>query len=163
MKTRRRLYLVAGVCNCIIGGLGLLFGLLLLVLGTTIKTMFEKSTDLVSNFAKELSQADPEYAHLADASQEEILDFIFSVVNGFKAVVVIMSLIFILFGVFNLLLRNAHDRVFEGRLWLKIIFVLVSWVVLILNIFNIATTIAVFMKHPDFKKKDQLYVSSQET
>lgn len=163
MKTRRILYLVAGIFNCIIGGIAMLFGALFLLLSKTIKTMFSQSTEMLQEFAEELAEADSNYEYLLEASQEEILDFVLSVVNKFKLIVIIFAVIFIAFGVFNILLRRMHDRVFTGRKWLKIVFVAASWLILIFNIFNICTTIAVFMKHKDFETKEGLYVSSQET
>lgn len=147
MKSRKILYLIAGIFNCIVGGIGILFGLLVLLLSSFVRKMFESSTDLVSEFVTELASADSNYAYLQDLSNAEVVSFIMKIVYVTCAILLVICAIWITLGVFNILLKNRHDKVFESKRYLRHIFIVGSWLLMGLNPANILTTIAVYKKN----------------
>lgn len=160
MKARKILYFFAGLINVILGGCGTLLGLLVFLFGGTLRATFNSTKEIVVEFVEELAGADSKYDYLRDYSHEEVVDFIMRLAKITGIVLILLGLIFIMFGVFNFLLKKRHDSVLGGRKYLKIIFVVSSWILLILNVANILTTVAVFLKD---KKQEKLYVSSEKS
>lgn len=159
MKARKVLYICSGVFNCVIGGLGCLLGLLFFVLTKVIKNMFSESTDLIDGFVKELATTSSEYEYLLDASKEDIVSFIMKIVFIISAVLIVLGLIWITFGVFNCLLSTRHVLVFGKRPVLKALFIVASWLLLTFNIANITTTIAACLKNKNDNSSQSLYTS----
>ena len=159
MKARKVLYICSGVFNCVIGGLGCLLGLLFFVLTKVIKNMFSESTDLIDEFVKELAATSSEYEYLLDASKEDIVSFIMKIVFIISAVLIVLGLIWITFGVFNCLLSTRHGLVFGKRPVLKALFIVASWLLLTFNIANITTTIAACLKNKNDNSSQSLYTS----
>lgn len=159
MKARKVLYICSGVFNCVIGGLGCLLGLLFFVLTKVIKNMFSESTELIDEFVKELAATSSEYEYLLDASKEDIVSFIMKIVFIISAVLIVLGLIWITFGVFNCLLSTRHGLVFGKRPVLKALFIVASWLLLTFNIANITTTIAACLKNKNDNSSQSLYTS----
>lgn len=159
MKTRKVLYILSGVFNCIIGGLGCFFGLMFLIISKLIKNMFSESGEIVDGFITELAATSKEYEYLLDLSRDEMIAFMMKVVYIMSAVLIILGLVWIAFGVFNCLLSSRHQLVFGNRKALKVIFVVASWLLLTFNIANITTTVAVFLKDKDGMSSQKLYTS----
>ena len=159
MKARKVLYICSGVFNCVIGGLGCLLGLLFFVLTKVVKNMFSESTDLIDEFVKELAATSSEYEYLLDASKEDIVSFIMKIVFIISAVLIVLGLIWITFGVFNCLLSTRHGLVFGKRPVLKALFIIASWLLLTFNIANITTTIAACLKNKNDNSSQSLYTS----
>ncbi len=159
MKTRKVLYILSGVFNCVVGGLGCFFGLMFFVISKLIKNMFSESSELVDGFITELVATDKEYEYLLELSREEMVAFMMKIVYILGAVLIVLGLIWIAFGVFNCLLSNRHQLVFGKRPALKIVFVVASWLLLTFNIANITTTIAAFLKVQKGENNQPLYTS----
>jgi len=149
MKLRKVFYLIAGIFNCIVGGISVAFSVLVLLLSSLVKTMFESSGELLDEFVNELAISDQKYSYLASATDAEVVSFIMKIVYIFCLVFLIIGAIWITFGVFNILLKNRHDSVFGSKKYLRHLFVVGSWLLLGLNIANIFTTIAVYKKGKD--------------
>lgn len=164
MNTRKVLYTCAGVFNCVIGGIGCFFGLMMLLISGLIRKMFESSTEIVDEFVSSLASESSKYEYLLTASNEEILSFIMKIVFIVCAVLLILGLVWITFGVFNIKLSKRHYIFFGRRPKLKLWFVIGSWVLLLLNPANIATTVAVYLKNKNGVEIDAtLYSSSDES
>ena len=159
MKARKILYVCSGVFNCVIGGLGFLLGLLFLLLNKFAKQMFSGSGDFINSFVRELVAVNSKYEYLIDSSKDEIVSFIMRIVFILSVVFIVLGLIWIAFGVFNCILFKRHDLVFGRRPVLKILFVVASWILLTLNVANITTTIAVFLKDKNNQNTQPLYSS----
>lgn len=160
MKSRKILYIIAGVFNCIIGGMGIFFGLIVLLLGGFVKAMFESSLDLVHEFTSSMAEASSEYEYLTTISDAEAIAFIMKIVYIICAVALILGAIWITFGVFNFILVKKHDSVFGTKKFLKHLFVIGSWLLLTLNVANILTTIAVYKKDKSADTQQKLYTAS---
>lgn len=159
MKARRILYVCSGVFNCVVGGIGCFLGLMFFAISKLIKNMFSNSTDLVDGFISELANTSQDYEFLLNASSEEVLSFIMKWVYIISAILIILGLIWIAFGVFNCLLSTRHYLFFGKHPVMKVLFVIGSWLLLTLNIANITTTIAVFMKDKNVVEMQKLYTS----
>ena len=159
MKTRKVLYVLSGVFNCVIGGLGCFLGLMFFAISKLIKNMFTESSSLVDGFITELASTNAEYEYLLDASRDEMVAFMMKVVYILGAVLIVLGLIWIAFGVFNCLLSTRHQLVFGRRPVLRFVFVIASWLLLTFNIANITTTVAVFLKDKDGVATQSLYTS----
>jgi len=157
MKSRRVLYLLAGIINCIIGGLCALFGLFIVLFRNVIVTTFEKSTEILENFAKEMASIDSKYQYLLDANDAEIVDLIMGVVTAVCLMALIYGLVWIALGVFNIILSKKHSIIFSNKKWLKMLLVVGSWVLCLFNVANVLTTIAVFIKEKTVIEADGLY------
>ena len=159
MKTRKILYIIAGVFNCIVGAVSVVFSLLVLLLSRLVKKMFESSEGLVDNFINEMAEIE-EYAHLKDLSSAEAVDYVMKIVYVLCIVFLIIGAIWITFGVLNLLLNSRHERVFSSKRALKHWFVAGSWLLLGLNVANILTTVAVYKKDKNVITEHKLYTAS---
>jgi NADH:ubiquinone oxidoreductase subunit 6 (subunit J) len=99
---------------------------------------------------------------LLEASNEEVLSVIMKFVYIVSVIVLILAVIWITFGVLNILLSKKHEIVFETKRYLKVLFLVASWLLLWFNIANVLTTIAVCMKNKgDKKEKVQLYTAQE--
>ena len=147
MKAKKILFVIAGVFNTVVGGVALLFGLLVLALGSLVKQMFESSKDLINEFVTQLAAEDSSYAYLTEATESEVIGFVMKIVYIMSAIAIIIGAIWIMFGVFNILLKNRHTTLFETKKYLKHLFVVGSWFFMGLNPANILTTIAVYKKN----------------
>ena len=159
MKARKILYVCSGVFNCVIGGIGCLLGLLFLLLYGIIKKMFVNSTDLLDGLVKDLIALSNEYEYLQNSSTDDVVALVMKIVCIVALVLIALGLIWIAFGVFNCILFKRHDLVFGRRSVLKILFVVASWILLTLNVANITTTIAVFLKDKNNQNTQPLYSS----
>lgn len=162
MKTRKVLYVLSGIFNCVIGGIGCFFGIMFFALSKIIKNMFKENNTLVDGFITGLASTSPDYEYLLDASREEMVGVVMKTVFILSAVLLILGLIWIAFGVFNCLLSSRHQLVFGKRPVLKVMFVVASWLLLTLNIANILTTIAVFIRNKKGEELQQLYTSEKD-
>ena len=156
---RKALYICSGVFNCIIGGMGCLFGLLFFVLTKVIKNMFSGSSEFIDDFVKELAALNSDYEYLLEASKDDVVSFIMKIVFIISAVLIVLGLIWITFGVFNCLLARRHHIVFGKRPALKVIFIIASWLLLTFNVANITTTIAACLKDKNKDNMPPLYTS----
>jgi hypothetical protein len=163
MKTRKVLYTLSGVFNCVIGGLGCFLGLMFFAISKLVKNMFAETSGLLDGFVAELAKTSSDYEYLLDASKDEMIAFVMKIVYILSAVLIVLGLIWIAFGVFNCLLSTRHELVFGKRRALKIIFVVASWLLLTFNIANITTTIAVFLKDKDGINSQPLYTSENNS
>ena len=159
MKTRKVLYILSGVFNCVVGGLGCFLGFMFFAISKLIKNMFSETMGTVEGFITELAATSKDYEYLLELSEEEMVGFVMKVVYIMSAVLIILGLIWITFGVFNCLLSSRHQLVFGKRPVLKVIFVVASWLLLTFNIANITTTVAVFLKNKNGESVQQLYTS----
>jgi hypothetical protein len=157
MKSRNILYIIAGVFNCIVGSLAILFGLFILLLGKIIRQMFESSMDLVHGITKALAEEDPaKYGDLTSLTDTEAVAYVMKFVYIICAISIIIGAIWITLGIINILLKNRHDKVFSSKKYLRHIFVVACWLLMGLNVANILTTIAVYKKI-DTKNTQKLY------
>jgi len=159
VKTRKILYILAGVFNCCVGGLAILFSLFVFLLKGVVRTMFETSTDLLNELVVALVDADEKYAYLQSASTSEVVDFVMNIINMMCLVFILIGAIWVMFGVFNIMLNSRHDTLFGSKPKLRGWFVAGCWVFMGLNVANIITTIAVFMKDKNKETKQVLYTA----
>jgi hypothetical protein len=159
MKSRKILYITAGVFNCIVGGLSVLLALLMVLLRGIIRTMFESSSEMIENMVTSLTEADSDYSYLKDLSDSEVVDFIMKIVGILSIAFLLIGALWITFGVFNILLNSRHYTLFSQKPKLKIWFVVGCWLFMGLNVANILTTIAVFKKDKDAEPQPTLYTA----
>lgn len=156
MKARKILFLISGIFNCVVGGFCVLFGGLMVLLKGTLRTVLEESKEFLDEYVKTLVEADKKYEYLTTASSAEVLDFITQIISIVGIVLLVMGLIWIGAGIVNLLLTNNYKfEQFKSNKLLKFVFVAASWVLLLFNVANITTTIAIFLKTKD--EKAELY------
>lgn len=159
MKARKILYICSGVFNCVIGGVGFLFGLLFLILTKIIRKFFENSAETIEEFVTELAATNQDYEYLLSASKDEVLSFVMKIVAILSIVLIVLGLIWIAFGVLNCVLSKRHDLMLGRKLSHRILFVVASWLLLTFNIANITTTVAVFLKDKNSQNTQPLYTS----
>lgn len=162
MKARKVLYILSGVFNCVVGGLGCFLGLMFFAISKLIKNMFTETSSIVDGFITELAASSKDYEYLLELSREEMVGFMMKVVYIMSAILIVLGLIWIAFGVFNCLLSSRHQLVFGKRPILRIVFVVASWLLLTFNIANITTTVAVFLKDKNGNSSQPLYTSEND-
>ena len=156
-KSKKILFLIAGIFNCVIGALGLLVGGIMLVLQKIIRLVFDSTSGMTDEFVKDLAEVDSEYSYLLSASKDEVLDFIMHIVTIMGLVIFVIGIIWAVFGVINILLTSiTRYNKFESKKWYKVTFLIFSWVLLMFNVANILTTVAVCLKDKD-KVENTLY------
>ncbi len=163
MKAKKVLFICSGIFNCVIGGIGAFFGLMFLLVSGTIKKTFAGATEMLDAFAKELAAASTEYEYLLSATNDEIVSFIMNIVFIISIILVVISALWITFGVFNLLLAKRHVWLFAEKPALKIWFVVGTWLLVWFSLANITSTIAVFLKDKNAQARPTLYTSEEET
>ena len=147
MKLRNFLYISSGLITSICGAVISFFSIIPLLLGGLVKTLFESSYELVEGFVTEMAKADSKYEYLLDYSKAEAIDYVVKVVRIVCLVFLIIGILNLVFGIINIRLRNSHDRVFAGKTWKKVVFVVFAWLINGLNLISsVATTVAVFLK-----------------
>ena len=159
MKAKNILYLLAGICNCVFGGLMVLFSLMAFLIKGTIRSAYIQSEAVLKDFVEELVSIDEEFSYLLDYSSEQVVDFIMKLVTIFAVCVLVMGLIWIAFGVFNILFSSVWKFEIQKKKGWRITFVVISWLLLWFNVSNILTTIAAFLK-VKIKDKTPLYSAS---
>lgn len=162
MKAKKYLFLIAGILNTVLGGLGVVFGLLMGLFNSLIRQMFDSAYELVERFIQDLASVDADYEYLLTADKAETLDFVMKSVTIITIVFIVLGLLYVLFGVFNILLSKRFEYVLKSKKYLGILLVVASWLLLWFNIMNILTTIAVFLKPKTQEKGYKLY-SAQDS
>jgi len=162
MKLRKLLYLLSGIFNCVIGGLGCFFGLMVFLISKTFKELLLSSKEVVEEFVQSIASVDSDMEYLLEYSHEDVVSLMMGILYVFAIILILLGVIYIVFGIFNLLLRQRHYTLFARKKSLKILFVVGSWLLMWFNIANITTTIAVFMKQKDNENEQQpLYTISE--
>lgn len=162
MKAKRILSLLAGLFNVLLGGLGAILGMLMFLLGSLIRQMFESSYELVEEVIESLASADPSYEYLRDLDKAESVDFIMKYVKIFAVIFLLLGLLYVLFGILNLVISKGYSVGRDLSKGKKIAFVVCSWLLLWFNVANILTTIAIFLKTKKSANEYKLY-SSKDT
>ena len=159
MKAKKVLFVLAGIFNCVIGGIGALLGMLIFVLNRMLKVTFESSFEMVEQYVKDLASQDSSYEYLLTANKTEVINFLIRTINIVGVVLLIIGLIVVVFGVVNLLLSSPkyYSRFRQKKIW-KVLLITSSWLIMLFNVANILTTIAVCLKD---KELEPLYTSSQ--
>ncbi|MGN0961853.1 MAG: hypothetical protein ACI4PF_06635 [Christensenellales bacterium] len=161
MKTKKILFLIAGIFNTLLGGMGAFIGVIGLLFNKMLRGMFEASYELVESYIKVIAEQDESYNYLLTASKSEAIDFVMKMVLIVCAVFLIIGLIYIMFGVFNLILSKRNNTALSHKKYLGTLLVVFSWLLMFLNIANILTTIAVYLK-PKNTGTQKLYTASGE-
>ena len=151
MKTKRILFLIAGIFNTIVGGGITFLGLLMLLLKRVFRTMLEESYEIVQNYINAMVAEDESYAYLTEYSKPEAIDYVMGIVNIFCIVVVLFGIINLACGILNLLLGKRDCTILNTKKYLGVLLVVFSWLLMPLNAFNILTTIAICIKKKDNK------------
>lgn len=157
MKAKKYLFLTAGILNTILGGFGAILGSLMGLCNSLIRQMFDSSFEIVESFIQDLASADADYEYLLTADRTETLDFVMKSVTIITIVFIVLGLLYVLFGIFNILLSKRFAYVLKSKKYLGILLVVASWLLLWFNIMNILTTIAVFLKPKKQEKEYKLY------
>lgn len=157
MKAKKILFLVAGIFNAIIGGIGVFMGLLMLVFNGLINKMFDSTYEIVEQFVESLAKGDAEYEYLLSNSKSENIDFVMKAVTIVSVLFLIIGLIYIAFGVFNIIFAKNHIIITKNKKYLGTLLVVFSWLLMWFNLANILTTIAVYLKSKDKTEKYNLY------
>ncbi|MBQ7351750.1 MAG: hypothetical protein IJW59_02640 [Clostridia bacterium] len=161
MRAKKILFFIAGLVEAIIGALGILFGGLMLALKGLLKTAFNASYESVQEIINEIGKEE-KFSYLLTASKEECINFIIKYVQLFGFIFLVMGLIWAMFAVFNFLLTSVTKyNAFKDKKWLKIMFVIGIWVLMPMNVANILTTIAVFLKEKQ-GKQEKLYSALEQ-
>ena len=156
MKAKNILYLLAGIFNCVFGGLMVIFSLMAFLIKGTIRTAYAQSESVLKDFVEELVAIDDKFSYLLDYNSEQVTDFIMKLVTIFALSVLLVGLIWIAFGVFNILFSNIWKFEINKKKGWRITFIVLSWLLLWFNISNILTTIAACLK-VKIKDKTPLY------
>lgn len=162
MNKRKLLYTIAGIFNCVIGGIGAFFGLMILFISKVAKNMFSSSTEIIDEFVNSLARESSKYEYLLNSSNEEIISFIMKIVYLFSLFLLICGIIWIVFGVFNLKLSSRHYSFWNKHPRLKLWFVIGTWVLMLFNVANILTTIAVYLKDKENPEINQPLYNSED-
>lgn len=157
MSARKILFLIAGLIDTIAGALIGLLSLIVLVAKNLIKQMFETSFDLVKEFIESMASADPKYEYLRSLSNTEAVNYIMDIVTGLALFAFVAALLFILFGVLNLVLVKKCDILISTKKSAGVLLIVFSWLLLTLNIANIFSTIAVVLCFKNKNTSPPLY------
>lgn len=147
MKAKKILFLIAGVFNCILGGLGVLIGGFGFLFSGIIRNTFESSTELIEEYINSLVKADESLSYLKDYSTAEAIDYVIKLVLIVCAVLLVLGLIYVAFGVFNLIFSKNYAIIMSRKKYLGVLLVVFSWLLLWFNIANILTTVAICLKY----------------
>lgn len=146
MKKNRILSLIAGLFNIILGSLGTIFGFFMVLLGKLIRQMFESSYEIVEEYINTLVASDPSYEYLLDMNKDESIDFMMKSVKIIAVVFIVLGLLYLLFGILNVLVSKRFARNSDISRGKKIWLTIGSWLLLWFNVANILTTLALFLK-----------------
>ena len=156
-KAKKVLYLIAGILKFVGGGLVGLLGLLMLLVSGVVRKVFESSMDSVKIMIEGLAEAEEEFAYLLDMGLEEQIDFIMNVCRIFAVVLIILAIVYIVIGVFNIkFYKRTGTMVKEGAksVWLCI----VSWLLSFLALSTILTTVAACLKVKGISSSDNVVI-----
>ena len=153
MKAKKILYLIAGILKIVAGAIGVLFGALTLLVGKLIREVFVSAEGYLQNFAENLAKVDESYSYLVEAETSVQLDFVMKICNIFAVVLLILALIYIALGVFNILFSKRTGNIDREKLKSTLLCVF-SWVFSFLSVSTILTTIAVLLKKRQKKSTD---------
>ena len=164
MKTKRVLFLISGVFNTILGGISAFIGLLILMCNSVLKETFNTSYNMVESYIKALAEQDASYEYLLDVSKSEAIDFMMTLLIGVSIIFVLVGAVYITFGVLNLLLSKRDSTILKRKKHLGTVLVVFSWLIMWFNVFNILTTVAVYLKSKEDKNiPTKLYSVSDNT
>lgn len=163
MKTNKILFLIAGILNSIIGGIATLLVLLIFMLSNFIREMFSTSYEIVEKYIEAIVAEDPSQKHLLSLSETEAIDYVLDSVYMLFGVILAIGLIVLVFGIINLLLSRRHNNIIVRKKYLGTVLVVLSWLLMPINIINILTTIAVYLKSKDNNSHLSLYSAKDES
>lgn len=143
MKAKKILFLIAGILKIVVSSVILLFSILFLCLGQIFRTVLKTSYSLVEQVVKELVATDAQYAYLESYTQDEAIEFVMKYVNIIAIMAILVGLVWLALGIINVLLYKRPQRLTKK---LGIVFVIFTWLLTFINISNILTTIAVFLR-----------------
>lgn len=156
MKAKKILYLIAGILKIAASSVVLLFGILFLLLGQLFRSVLKASYSIVEQTIKELIATDASYSYLESYTQEQAIEFIMKYVNIMAIFAILIGLIWLAFGIINVLLFKRPQNLTKKKgIWLLI----GTWILTFINISNILTTIAIFLK----EKRKKLDVDDKYT
>lgn len=152
LKAKRILFMSSGILKCVISGLMvLLFGLALLLLGM-LREGFLANTESIEILINELVAIEPKFEYLQSQSVAESVDFILGIVKIISVVLLIMGLVGIALGVFNLLFAKFYKSWLLCNTKRKVIFTILTWLLYWELVTNILTTVALYLR--DRKKSN---------
>lgn len=157
MKAKKILFLFAGLLKVLVSALFILIGLLILLLGSLVKSMFKQSYELVESFLNELVTADASYSYVLEYTQDQAVDFVMGFVNIFTLVMLIWGFIWLTFAIINFVLSKRGESPSKGK---SIALTIFTWLLTFINISNILTTIALFLKEK--RPKNQSNINTEE-
>ena len=162
MKAKKILYLLAGILKSIVGALGVLFGVIILLIGKLARQVFEASGEMLEEMFNELASIDEKYQYLVDAEVSVQLDFVMKICNIFAIIILMMGLIYITLSVINFIFAKKTGLI-SGEKKKSIWLCICSWVFSFLNISTILTTIAAALgKKKDKSSKNDVSIESYQ-
>lgn len=163
MKAKKILFLIAGIINSVLGGLGVFIGGLGLLLSGAFESMLEQSYELVESYLEALASSEEEFACLAELSKAEAIEYVSKIVTIVCLVLLLLGLLYVTFGVLNLLLCKRDNNILTRKKYLGVLLVVFSWLLMWFNVANILTTVAVCLRPKnDPKTPTKLYSVTNE-
>ena len=137
MKAKKILFLLAGIINTLIGGFCAFIGVIAVLFKGLMREMLETSYDIVQNYIKALAEQDASYEYLLNSSKSENIDFVMKTIMTVGVVFLIIGLVYITFGVLNLLLSKQHNNILNIKKYLGVLLIVFSWILMLFNVANI--------------------------
>lgn len=164
MRNKRKvLYLISGIFNSVVCGIIAGLGVIVLLMSGVIKKVFLEDKTIVDDYINQVVEQNSSYSYLLEYTQEQQVDYIMKSVYIMVILMFVIAVIYVLFAIINFKLRNGHDVCFGAKPWLRHVLVACSWGLMWLNVANITTTIAVYLKVKDDDVSDKLYTVTEDT
>ncbi len=157
---KKTLYIISGVLKVVVGGLAILISLIIGLLQSLMRSMFESDPEILEEMIKGLTESE-ELAYLNGYTQSEQIDYVMGILSKFALVVGIIAVIWIVVAVFLFILAKKINRE-DFHKKESIILTVVSWVVSMFTISTILTTIATCLRKRKNKEKFEEIEAYQE-
>lgn len=161
VKVKKALFLIAGILRVVASGIGILFSLVAFMASGLIRSVLYSSGDLLEEIIKSAGEIE-DNTGILEYSHEELIDYIMNVAIIFFIIVLIVAIIWLIYGIINIRLGSAgrFRSLTKGK---AIILCLCGWLLAFELITNIMITIAVCIKNPDSGEKLYTQANSNNT
>ena len=145
MKTKKIMFVIAGIINSLIGGITLLLSIIMLLLKSAVATIL-KTGDACQELVDELIDSDASYEFLNSYSIDQVVDFVWGMLSKVLIFAIAISMVLIMFAIFNFIFSKKCEQLLSRKKAMGTVLVVFSWLIMTFNIANVFTTLGVYLK-----------------
>ena len=154
MKVKSVLFLISSILRIAVASIGIFLSSMMFVVQGVVTEVLLESSDIVTDFISSLISADPVgFAYLKDYTFEQSIEYMMNIMKIIFGIILVISVIWLVFGVINIMLSKKSKYGLEISKSRKIIFVILSWLFSGGFVSNVITTIALFLRGKDTNTK----------